>query len=145
MPQTRGTTETDSSAPRREVVEVEVERLGGPDPLGPDPLGPEPTRLEALGNRIWRATAPVLMAMFLDLGDLLTAGPLGAIGLPLGLVLGYLVGGFIDVPPTWRIALMVLTGVYFMAPFTSMVPLATVLAFVLKVAAPKQLRREPFA
>lgn len=124
----------------REVVEVEVERLGG-ERAGGGAQSP----LATFGDRLWRRLAPVLLALFLDAADLLTAGPLGAIGLPLGLLAGYAYAGLLGVPPTMRIVITVVTGVYFMTPLTALVPAATITAMVIQIVAPERLEHEPFA
>ena len=75
-----------------EVVEVDVERL---DEEGAGGGAASPGA--AFGDRLWRRSAPVLLALFLDAGDLLTAGPLGLIGLPLGMLAGYAYAGLLGV------------------------------------------------
>lgn len=118
----------------REVIEVDVERI--------EPVA-HPTR--SLRGRVWAAVAPVLLAMFIDVGDLAMIVPFGrVVGLPVGMLAGYLYAGFLNVPPTWRMVITVVTGLYFMAPFTSFVPMATVTAAVVQVVAPERLRHEPF-
>ena len=134
------TTDTQQRGSRaREVVEVEVERLGG------ERAGSAPGSLATFGDRLWRRLAPVLLALFLDAADLLTAGPLGAIGLPLGMLAGYAYAGLLGVPPTMRIVITVVTGVYFMTPLTGLVPAATITAMVIQIVAPERLEHEPFA
>lgn len=118
----------------REVIEVEVERID-----------PERSAAPGLRRRIWAVLAPVVLATFIDVGDLAMIVPFGrVVGLPVGMLAGYLYAGFLDVPPTWRIGITVVTGLYFMAPFTSFVPMATITAAVVQIVAPERLRHEPF-
>lgn len=124
----------------REVVEVDVERLGE-EGAG----GGVPSPHADFGDRLWRRSAPVLLALFLDAADLLTAGPLGLIGLPLGMLAGYAYAGLLGAPPRMRTVITVLTGVYFMTPLTGLVPLAAVTAMVVQIIAPERLGREPSA
>ena len=124
----------------REVVEVDVERLGE-EGAG----GGVPSPHADFGDRLWRRSAPVLLALFLDAADLLTAGPLGLIGLPLGMLAGYAYAGLLGAPPRMRIVITALTGVYFMTPLTGLVPLAAITAMVVQIIAPERLGREPSA
>ena len=141
MSEAATTTDTQQRGrPAREVVEVEVERLGGAR-AGSGAVSP----LAAFGERLWRRLAPVLLALFLDAADLLTAGPLGVIGLPLGMLAGYAYAGALGVPPTMRIVITAVTGVYFMTPLTGLVPVATITAMVVQIVAPERLEHEPFA
>ena len=123
----------------REVVEVDVERLGE-EGTG----GGVPSPHADFGDRLWRRSAPVLLALFLDAADLLTAGPLGLIGLPLGMLAGYAYAGLLGAPPRMRTVITALTGVYFMTPLTGLVPLAAVTAMVVQIIA-ERLGREPSA
>ena len=124
----------------REVVEVDVERLGE-EGAG----GGVPSPHADFGDRLWRRSAPVLLALFLDAADLLTAGPLGLIGLPLGMLAGYAYAGLLGAPPRMRRVITALTGVYFMTPLTGLVPLAAITAMVVQIIAPERLGREPSA
>ena len=124
----------------REIVEVDVERLGE-EGAG----GGVPSPYADFGDRLWRRSAPVLLALFLDAADLLTAGPLGLIGLPLGMLAGYAYAGLLGAPPRMRTVITALTGVYFMTPLTGLVPLAAVTAMVVQIIAPERLGREPSA
>lgn len=116
-----------------EVIEVEVERLGE-----------KPSMAKAMGSRLWNAVGPVLLALFLDAGDFLTTGPLAVLGVPLGMLAGYVFSGFVGASPTWRIAITMLTGLYWVAPVTGFLPFATVTATVMQVVAPNKLKEEPF-
>ena len=124
----------------REVVEVDVERLGE-EGAGGGAASPR----AAFGDRLWRRSAPVLLALFLDAADLLTAGPLGLIGLPLGMLAGYVYAGLLGAPPRLRLVITALTGVYFMTPLTGLVPLAAITAMLVQIIAPERLGREPSA
>lgn len=124
----------------REVVEVDVERLGE-EGAG----GGVPSPHADFGDRLWRRSAPVLLALFLDAADLLTAGPLGLIGLPLGMLAGHAYAGLLGAPPRMRTVITALTGVYFMTPLTGLVPLAAITAMVVQIIAPERLGREPSA
>ena len=120
----------------KEVIEVEVERFehGAGPPAG--------LRGRFL-SRLWRALGPVLLGMLVDCGDLATLGPLALVAFPAGMVAGYLFSGFLDVSPTWRVGITVLTGLYWASPL-NFVPLATVFATAVQVFRPGALAREPF-
>ncbi len=124
----------------RDVVEVEVERL---DEEGAGGGAASPRA--AFGDRLWRQSAPVLLALFLDAGDLLTAGPFVLIGLPLGMLAGHAYAGLLGAPPGLRRVVTVMTGVYFMTPLTGLVPLAAITAMLIQIIAPERLGREPQA
>ena len=116
-----------------EVIEVEVERLGE-----------RPSAAKVIGGHLWNRVGPVLLAMFIDVGDLFTIGPLLFLGVPLGMLAGYVFSGFLGVSPTWRIAFTVITGVYWVVPFTTFLPLATITAAVVQIVAPDKFKEEPF-
>lgn len=117
----------------RDVIEIEeVERLGV-----------RPTRSEVVRKRAWNILLPTVLGMVIDGGDLFTS--MMTIAFPLGCVIGFVWAGFLDVPPTWRLVITVLTGAYLVAPFTTMVPVATLVAVIVQVFHPKALQREPFA
>ena len=108
----------------REVVEIEdVERLDGP--RRDDPRDREPTSWQ---RRAWRVAAPTVLGMLIDAGDVVM--PFFLPLFPVGCLLGFLWSGYLDVPPTWRLTITVLTGLYLIAPFTAMVPAATVMSTV---------------
>lgn len=127
----RGADPVDVDAP--EVIEVEVERLGV-----------KPSAGRAMMGRVWNAVGPVVAALFIDAGDAATTGIFAPLGLPLGMLAGYVLAGFLGVSPTWRIAITMLTGLYWAVPFTGFLPFATVTAAVVQVVAPNTLKEEPF-
>ncbi|GEM_PF-2409076 len=100
-----------------EVIEVEVERLE------PGPAGP--TRGQRLRRRAMRVLAPVLLAMLIDAGDLITIPGTFLVSLPCGMLAGYLFSGFLRVAAPWRIIIACITGLYWALPFTGFLPLAT--------------------
>lgn len=117
-----------------EVVEVEVERLGV-----------RPSKRRAFLAKAWAILGPVVFALLVDAGDLLTGSPLMIpFALPAGMLVGYIFSGFLDVTPTWRIGITLATGIYWASPFTALIPLATVSATVGQIAAPGSMQEEPF-
>ncbi len=127
----RGTGPADVDEP--EIIEVEVERLGV-----------KPSAAKAMTSRVWNAVGPIVAALFIDAGDAATRGILAPLGVPLGMLAGYFLSGFLGASPTWRIAITMLTGLYWVAPFTDWLPFATVTAAVLQVVAPNKIKEEPF-
>ena len=119
-----------------EVIEVEVERLGEGPRRSQEPF-------KRLGDRLWKAFGPVLFGVLIDAGDLATFAPLSFLALPIGIVAGYFFSGFLEVSPTWRIAITILTGLYWASPL-NFIPLATAIASVLQVMRPGALQKEPF-
>lgn len=118
--------------PQNDVIEVEVERLGE-----------APSRGSLLRQRLWHALGPVVLAALIDGGDFATFGPLGLIAMPAGMIAGYLFSGFLGVSPTWRVAITILTGLYWASPL-NFIPLATIVAVVVQLVRPGALHREPF-
>ncbi|MEM6671888.1 MAG: hypothetical protein AAF726_03535 [Planctomycetota bacterium] len=119
-----------------EVVEVEVERLEE-----------RPTRGQQVRRRVVGTLVPVVLAMVIDAGDL-TLGliPIARpLALPLGLIAGFVFSGYLRIAPTWRVIVTCLVGIYLVMPFTSMIPLATVIAAVSQVMEPRRWQDEPFA
>ena len=106
--------EQEAEAP--EVVEVEVERLPGPD---------EAAASSRPGRRVWRAVRPVLVGAVVDLVDFATWPS------PVGFVFGALAGTWVayELRLGWRARLMVAlgTGAYCVMPFTRYLPVATLL------------------
>ena len=117
-----------------EVVEVDVERLGERRSHGQRLLG----RFRALA-------LPALLALLIDAGDAVSIPGTGAIALPFGLLAGYLFSGFLQVAPTWRVIITVITGIYWATPFTGMIPMATIIAIVGLVFDPANWKEEPFS
>ncbi|MFT5734646.1 MAG: hypothetical protein ACJA0P_001350 [Planctomycetota bacterium] len=122
----------DTTPVTREVVEVEVERLGV-----------EPTRLEAMQERAASVLKPIMLGGLVDVCDILTSSALAPIFMPLGMVVGYIFAKWLDAPPTWRVVIAVMVGVYWIVPFTSPIPVAAATAAFVYVFKPEVMRRDP--
>lgn len=75
---------------------------------------------------------PVFGGLALDLGDVITAGPIGMFAGWLGgpLVAAW-IGALYQLRWRERIALMVISAIYYTLPFTEILPLATVTALLM--------------
>ncbi|QDV08654.1 hypothetical protein Poly30_42070 [Planctomycetes bacterium Poly30] len=119
------------SAPR-EVIEVEVERLGV-----------QPSRIEVIQTRAVSVLKPIMLGGLVDLCDILSMPALAPIFLPLGMVVGYIFARWLDAPPTWRVIIAALVGVYWVVPFTSPIPVAAATAAFVYIFKPDVMRRDP--
>ena len=128
---------------RPEIVEVEVERISAPSEVERASQRAHPPRA-GLFSRVWNALAPVVLGMLIDAGDVATPFITFPFSILAGMVAGYLFSGFLRVPPTWRMVITGLTGVYWAAPFTGAVPLATATMLVVQIVRPEGLKDEPF-
>lgn len=121
--------------PQREVLEVEVERLGV-----------RPSWVEVIRGRIVGVLKPVVLGGLVDFGDLLTVSPiLAPIALPVGVLVGYMFAKWLDVPPTWRFLIAGLVGVYWIVPFTSPVPIAALIAGFVAIFKPDVMKHDPLS
>lgn len=121
--------------PSREVLEVEVERLGV-----------RPSRAEVIRGRAVKYFMPVILGGLVDFGDLITASPiLAPIALPVGMAVGYFFGRWLEAPPSWRFVIGALVGVYWIVPFTSPIPVAALTAGFVTIFKPDMMQREPFS
>lgn len=117
---------------RPEIVEVEVERLGV-----------KPTRREVVRERVVSLFKPILLGAMVDLGDVITPPMFAPIVLPVGLFVGYLFARVLDAPPTWRLLIAGLVGVYWIVPFTSPIPVAAATAAIVYIFRPDVMERDP--
>ena len=126
----------DRNAPRPqpEVLEVEVERLGV-----------RPSWIEVIRGRVMNVLKPVILGGLIDAVDVISSPLLAAFFLPLGLVVGYLFAKWLDVPPTWRLGISALVGIYWIVPFTSPVPLAAVIAGFVAIFKPDVMSHDPIS
>lgn len=122
----------DTTPRPREVVEVEVERLGV-----------QPTRRDVIQSRVMGVVKPVVLGALVDLCDVLSITALAPIFLPFGMVVGYIFAKWLDAPPTWRVMIAALVGVYWVVPFTSPIPLASATAAFVYIFKPDVMRRDP--
>ena len=130
MPPSQHNTDTDQSS--REVIEVEVERLGV-----------QPTRRELASKRFMEILKPVALGAMVDLCDLFTFAPFSPFFLVLGMIVGYLFAKWLDAPPTWRIVISGIVGVYWVIPLTGPIPLAAAIAAFVYIFKPEVMRRDP--
>ena len=94
-----------------------------------NPIGAQESALISFFVRLYRALGPVLGALVLDFADFATLGPLGLyVGAPIGAGIGWWLSGMFRVGRATRILLAILAGAYCMAPFTNLLPIATVLS-----------------
>lgn len=70
---------------------------------------------------------------------------MGPITLPFGLLVGYLFSSYLKVAPTWQVIITCIVGVYWYAPFTTFLPLATIIAAMVQIFDPAKWKEEPFA
>lgn len=97
-----------------------------------DAEGAPPGRFE----RAWVAVAPVFAAALVDLVDLATPGTPGMVlGALLGTPLGWWLARRAGVSPGRALALGVAAGVYCATPLTTPLPLATIVAALLRFLA----------
>ena len=90
-----------------------------------------PRRREALLRRSYRALGPLAGGMILDFVDLATFGPLGlALGLPVGIAVGWWICSIYELSWQVRFLVVVVAGIYCMAPFTGALPLATLISAI---------------
>lgn len=90
------------------------------------PPNPPAQASPVLGPRLWHALGPVLGGLVLDLADLVTLGGLGLwVGFPVGVLVGWWIASFYSMRRRTRVLLALAAGLYCMLPFTSFLPLAT--------------------
>ena len=90
-----------------------------------------PRRQETLLRRLYRALGPLAGGMILDFVDLAKFGPLGlALGLPVGIAVGWWICSIYELSWQVRFLVAVVAGIYCMAPFTGVLPLATLISAI---------------
>ena len=124
----------DALEPQREVLEVEVERLGV-----------RPSRWEVIRGRFVNVLKPVVLGGLVDFGDLITSPILAPVFLPLGMLVGYLFAKWLEAPPTWRLCIAAMVGVYWIVPFTSPVPVAALTAGFVTIFRPDVMKHDPLS
>ena len=80
--------------------------------------------------RLHRALGPIAGGLVLDFVDLTTFGPLGAIGLFIGVGVGWWISSIYNFSPRVRVILALLAGTYCLLPMTELLPVATIISGV---------------
>jgi hypothetical protein len=112
-----------TSVPRKDPIEVEVERL---DPGEEEAGSPR-------GGRSSGSWGPVVVGLVLDLADLLTFGPgMKKIALPIGFVVGFYAGARMNLPLKQRVALGAVGAAYCSLSATSPYPIGTIVGSLYK-------------
>ena len=105
------------------VIEVEVER--------PEPDAEPRSNLHTSGDGAFRGSAgPILAGLVVDLADFITPLGLGKLGIPIGAGVGWWIGGQLGLRGSRRAWLIVLGAVYCGLPWTSHLPLGTLVGLI---------------
>ena len=117
-----------TSSARDDPIEVEVERLDEDE-------GSEPGRREGPASTDSGSYGPILAGVMLDVADLITPMGLKWLAVPVGVIVGYYVGGRMGLGLKHRLMLAAVGAAYCSLPATSKLPIGTLVGLLFRAGA----------